>query len=60
MAEFYWESAIFIICIKYKNGLLNVLVRNTLVLEKSSPILCHIISNFRIMQLVLVYWPQNL
>jgi len=55
-----FECAIFIIYIKYKNGLLNVLVRNALALEKISPCCCHIVPTFRIMQLILVYWSQNL
>jgi len=54
------ECAVFIICIKYINGLLNVLVRNALALEKICPSHCHMVPTFRIMQLVLVYWSQNL
>lgn len=54
------ECTVFIICIKYINGLLNVLVRNALALEKICPSHCHIIRTFRVVQLILVYWSQNL
>jgi len=54
------ECAVFIICIKFKNRLLNVLVRNALALGKICPIRCHIIPTFRIVQLILVYWSQKL
>ena len=54
------KCAIFIIYIKYKNGLLNILVRNALALEKISTSCCHIVPTFRIKRLILVYWSQNL
>jgi hypothetical protein len=61
MAEFYWENVqYFVIYIKYENELLNVLVRNALEFEKISLSCCHIVSTFRIMQLILVYWSRNL
>jgi hypothetical protein len=62
MAEFYWES------VQYSSSVLLSLKIDYLMYwsemlwhwKKISPSCCHIVPTFRVMQLILVYWSQNL
>jgi hypothetical protein len=51
------ECAVFFTCVKYKNGLLNIMVRNALALEKNHSSRSYILPTFGI---ILVYWSQDL